>query len=242
MAWSAPYVWTVGEILTAAKLQTYLSDELTALIAPYTGKGYIAGASAANTPAPIAPGSDYWGLGYLAANSNGVAKMPQATILKAVAYQYQDTSAAEVDVCSTTLPGGVLGSTTAFLKYEMWIDPYVSSSSYTLTLKFYYGSQSVTWTSTYTINSTTGTMFECKGIVSPNNATNAQTADGYWMAWNSGGIPGPGPSGLAPAALTVDSTAAQTVKMTVQMSSSNSAFKWRVLGATIMAIPAGTLT
>lgn len=31
MAWSTPRVWTVGELLTASNMNTYVSDELTAL-------------------------------------------------------------------------------------------------------------------------------------------------------------------------------------------------------------------
>jgi hypothetical protein len=63
MAWSTPYTWTVGEILTAAKLQTYLSDELTFLKSldnyqmgwiPVAGAWSYASASTITVPAGAA--------------------------------------------------------------------------------------------------------------------------------------------------------------------------------------------
>ena len=62
MAWTTPYTWTVGEILTAAKLQTYVSDNLAYIKAvidlsipntgwvPVTGAWTYASASTITVP------------------------------------------------------------------------------------------------------------------------------------------------------------------------------------------------
>ena len=53
MAWTTPYTWTVGEILTAAKMQTYVSDNLAYLKSSVSAQFWLSGASI--TPSATAP-------------------------------------------------------------------------------------------------------------------------------------------------------------------------------------------
>ena len=53
MAWTTPYTWTVGEILTAAKMQTYVSDNLAYLKSSISAQFWLSGAG--GWPSATAP-------------------------------------------------------------------------------------------------------------------------------------------------------------------------------------------
>lgn len=83
MSWTTPRTWTVGEVLTAANLNTHLRDNLNQTApALVTTKGDVVAATAANTLARIAVGTDGYALIADAASTPGVKWGLVGAILK----------------------------------------------------------------------------------------------------------------------------------------------------------------
>jgi hypothetical protein len=233
----ALHTFAVGDPLTAAQMNQH-EDNFSALMV-YSAKGDLAAGTGANALAKLTAGADYFTPSYLASKSNGVTTSPGPTVLKATGYQRTDTSAAEVDICSLTLPGGFLGTSNALLARMCFIAANNKGTTGTYTIKAYYGATSCTVTTpAFPTNANAG-EFWVDVVICANNATNAQYIGLRYFGIDSAGAIVSGAS--SPATAAIDSTAAQTVKMTLQMSASHSSFLWVMKHAEILAAPAGAM-
>jgi hypothetical protein len=168
-----------------------------------------------------------------------VVTNPREKILVSSGYQLQASSAAEIDVCSGSLAGGLLSTNNTLLYYMNFGYLNNVSAGKTITVKIYYGTTSQTIFSSALGNNAGWDTFWAYGFVSGYNGTSAQRANGYTVRqMYDAAVTVVGSSTIA--SFTEDSTAAKTVKFTMQMGESNANEQFAIYYASIKLATIGT--
>lgn len=229
MAWTAPKLWA-GDFVTSAMMNTYVSDNLSCTMpAVITGKGHIAAGTAANAIGETAQGDNYAQMCFLSSKTNGITTTAPFSVLSTAGYQILSGDSSETDFHSYSIPANTLGTTGGIYFYTAGACYNNKGTDGTVVFKLYYGATSAAMSAITVTNGTTE-YFTLQGVLGANNATNAQIIILSRMSATPVG-----------AAAAIDSTAAGTIKYTVDLSAAHASFTYTQLYAYYAVIKAGTI-
>jgi hypothetical protein len=168
---------------------------------------------------------------------------PCRRILQADGYLRVASSVTETTVCTVSVPGGTLGTNnTLVLTLELWVINNKGTSG-VIDVRAYYGATPVlnnfTSYKAYPTGAAVST-FSMITKISGYNATNVQKGVMQAALYDGPGTSPKSTQFQGPVALAIDSTAAQTAKITCQMDANSANFEFTCLYASIETWPIGT--
>jgi hypothetical protein len=242
MAYSTMTTRSAGYVVPASEWNQLLANDEACAVAAFTTKGDLFAGTGSKAGARLAAGGDYWGPIYLASATPGMVKAPTPQVMQANGFASEiSNDNTEKTLCTISIPANFL-STNQSIIYELDLLAYNNKGSNgVVSIKAYYGASYVSnnYGSHNTVNNgASWSWFRIWAICAANGATNAQSLLMLAALQNTPlGAYAAFPQTVASAA--VDSTSAQTAKLTATMDAANSNFKFRLCRAAIYAAPVG---
>lgn len=190
----------------------------------------------------VVPASEW---NQLIANDNFLkAQLPGSMFNASAGYLYLANDLTETIAVTVSVPAGFLGANQSI---EYLLDLIVFNNKGTdgiVDVKAYYGATSVanasTFWKTFPTSGNRGS-FSMRAIVSPYGATNAQRGQMVATLMDGAGTQRAASFQTTPTTLAIDSTAAQTAKITFKMNAADANFQVSVLYACVRGLPVWTL-